>query len=301
MKVIELKEIQKVYGKHKVLEHVSFSVEKGHIVGLIGPNGAGKTTIMKIIGGLAHATDGQLRLFESEERLDRNRDRISFMIENPIIDGSLTAMENMKYVRLVRGVADASRCEKLLQYVGLGDTGKKAGGGGGGGKGPGSLTNLEEDQVYYDSEFVKNSQLIGMVVGQKQGQAYIKAASILASINDDGDTQIKLSADKIDIDGLMAHFEAEGLTCGDIDCGGSITVDQDVWSEGTVGGFIGSFDSLIVGEDDVSWQTETIPTFTFSQTHNFVYRTNGVDYTTSGKIIGTNGTKTIHYLGKATT
>ena len=126
MKVIELKEIQKVYGKHKVLEHVSFSVEKGHIVGLIGPNGAGKTTIMKIIGGLAHATDGQLRLFESEERLDRNRDRISFMIENPIIDGSLTAMENMKYVRLVRGVADSSRCEKLLQYVGLGDTGKKA-------------------------------------------------------------------------------------------------------------------------------------------------------------------------------
>ena len=126
MKVIELKEIQKVYGKRPALEHVSFSVEKGHIVGLIGPNGAGKTTIMKIIGGLAHETSGQVRLFESEERLEKNRDRISFMIENPIIDGSLTAMENMKYVRLVRGVADDARCEKLLKYVGLADTGKKA-------------------------------------------------------------------------------------------------------------------------------------------------------------------------------
>ena len=125
MKVIELREIHKVYKNTPALEHVSFSVEKGHIVGLIGPNGAGKTTIMKIIGGLVHPTDGELRLFESDESLDKNRDRLSFMIENPIIDGSLTAMENMEYVRRVRGVADDSRCRSLLEYVGLADTGKK--------------------------------------------------------------------------------------------------------------------------------------------------------------------------------
>lgn len=126
MKVIELREIHKVYKNTPALEHVSFSVEKGHIVGLIGPNGAGKTTIMKIIGGLVHPTDGELRLFESDESLDKNRDRLSFMIENPIIDGSLSARENMEYVRLVRGVADKARCESLLEYVGLADTGKKA-------------------------------------------------------------------------------------------------------------------------------------------------------------------------------
>lgn len=125
MKVIELKEIRKVYNKKPALEQVSFSVEKGHIVGLIGPNGAGKTTIMKIIGGLVHPTDGELFLFESRDRLDKNRDRLSFMIENPILDGSLTARENMEYVRRVRGVADDSRCQSLLEYVGLGDTGKK--------------------------------------------------------------------------------------------------------------------------------------------------------------------------------
>lgn len=126
MKVIEMQNISKIYGKSRVLDQVSFSVEKGHIVGLIGPNGAGKTTIMKIISGLAHSTDGTLKLFEKEKDLDKNRDRISFMIENPIIDGSLTARENMEYVRLVRGVADDSRCEALLTYVGLSDTGKKA-------------------------------------------------------------------------------------------------------------------------------------------------------------------------------
>ena len=125
MKVIELSNINKDYGRSHVLERVTFSVEKGHIVGLIGPNGAGKTTIMRIIGGLTHPTSGTVRLFEHEEQLDKYRDRISFMIENPIIDGSLTARENMEYVRLVRGVADRSRCEILLKYVGLADTGKK--------------------------------------------------------------------------------------------------------------------------------------------------------------------------------
>ena len=125
MKVIELKDIEKIYGKSRVLERVSFSVEKGHIVGLIGPNGAGKTTIMRIVGGLTHPTSGSVQLFEHEEQLDKYRDRISFMIEDPIIDKSLTARENMEYVRLVRGVADKSRCETLLKYVGLADTGKK--------------------------------------------------------------------------------------------------------------------------------------------------------------------------------
>ena len=126
MKVIELNDIGKVYGKSRVLERVSFSVEKGHIVGLIGPNGAGKTTIMRIVGGLTHPTSGTVRLFEHEEQLEKYRDRISFMIEDPIIDKSLTAGENMEYIRLIRGVADRSRCEKLLKYVGLQDTGKKA-------------------------------------------------------------------------------------------------------------------------------------------------------------------------------
>ncbi len=125
MNVIEIKNLNKTYGKHKVLDNVSFSVTKGHIVGLIGPNGAGKTTIMKALGGLIHPDSGEIRLFESTEDLAKRRERISFMIENPIIDGSLTARENMHYVRLIRGVADTSRIDSLLEYVGLANTGKK--------------------------------------------------------------------------------------------------------------------------------------------------------------------------------
>ena len=207
----------------------------------------------------------------------------------------------------------------------------KKSGGGGGGRGPGSQNDLEENMTYFDSEFIKDSQLIGMVVGLKDGQGYIKAASIIASINDDGGTNIKLEADTIDIADLLSAISGEGITCTDLDCIGSVSVDQNISCEGSITGYtiiaengleiqsglLDCYDidcadvdagsikvpdgELTVGSDVASWQSETIPTFTFSQTHNFVYRTNGVDYTTSGKIIGTNGSKTIHYLGKATT
>lgn len=126
MKVIEMKNINKYYGKSRVLSDVSFSVEKGHIVGLIGPNGAGKTTIMKILSGLAHKSSGSFSLFGSEKDIHKNRNRLSFMIESPIIDMSLNARDNMEYMRLLRGTADRSKIDELLSYVGLGETGKKA-------------------------------------------------------------------------------------------------------------------------------------------------------------------------------
>jgi ABC-2 type transport system ATP-binding protein len=46
---IEVKEVSKIYGSQKALDNVSFSIQKGEIVGFLGPNGAGKSTMMKII------------------------------------------------------------------------------------------------------------------------------------------------------------------------------------------------------------------------------------------------------------
>ena len=47
---IEVKNISKSYGAQKALDNISFSVNKGEIVGFLGPNGAGKSTLMKIMG-----------------------------------------------------------------------------------------------------------------------------------------------------------------------------------------------------------------------------------------------------------
>lgn len=125
--ILQLENLTKIYGKSKtkVVNQFNLRMEKGHIYGLIGPNGAGKTTIMKMIAGLVMPDDGKIKLFGKEHHLDKERSRMSFMIENPFIDGSMTARQNMEYIRYVRGVADEKRINEILQFVGLADTGKK--------------------------------------------------------------------------------------------------------------------------------------------------------------------------------
>ena len=50
--ILEIKNLQKKYGKKEVLKRLNLKVNAGQIIGLLGPNGSGKTTLMKIIVGL---------------------------------------------------------------------------------------------------------------------------------------------------------------------------------------------------------------------------------------------------------
>ena len=61
---IEVKNITKFYGAQKALDAVSFSVNKGEIVGFLGPNGAGKSTLMKILTSYVLADEGNASVNE---------------------------------------------------------------------------------------------------------------------------------------------------------------------------------------------------------------------------------------------
>lgn len=123
--VISLKGLTKMYGSRCVVDNFSLDVEKGHIYGLIGPNGAGKTTIMKMISGLTVPTEGKIELFGSENDLESKRERTSAMIEAPYLDKSFTARQNMEYISYLRGVADSSKIDDILELVGLDHTENK--------------------------------------------------------------------------------------------------------------------------------------------------------------------------------
>ena len=56
---IEVKNLLKLYGEQKAVDHISFKVDKGEIVGFLGPNGAGKSTTMKIITGYLQPSSGE--------------------------------------------------------------------------------------------------------------------------------------------------------------------------------------------------------------------------------------------------
>ncbi len=58
--ILECKDLTKQYGKFTALDHITLSLEGGHIVGLLGPNGSGKTTLIKIITGLLTPSSGEI-------------------------------------------------------------------------------------------------------------------------------------------------------------------------------------------------------------------------------------------------
>ena len=125
--IVDVKDLKKQYGRQMALDGVSFQIRKGSIVGLIGPNGAGKTTIMKIMGGLAFQTGGELTMYgaSDEKGLNHARTRMSFIIETPYEKEKMTARENLEKQRIQKGIPDKSRVDEVLDIVGLRDTGKK--------------------------------------------------------------------------------------------------------------------------------------------------------------------------------
>lgn len=124
--ILQTHALRKVYGKQAAVDGIDLKVERGAIYGLIGKNGAGKTTTLKIIGGLAEQTSGQLEIFgKSGSALGTVRNRVSCLIEDPGIYGNMTAYQNMRAKCLLFGIKDRKYIDDLLQLVGLGDVGKK--------------------------------------------------------------------------------------------------------------------------------------------------------------------------------
>lgn len=96
--MIEIKNISKHYGKHKVLKNVSFKINKGECIGIIGANGSGKTTLLSIISGINKANSGEILL--DGNIISTSPKNISKYIsyvpqENPLIS-ELSAYDNLR-------------------------------------------------------------------------------------------------------------------------------------------------------------------------------------------------------------
>ena len=73
--------VTKHYGKHKVLDDVSFAVRKGRFVALVGENGAGKTTLIKCLLDFCDLQSGQIAIFGEDHRKTDARSRLAFLPE----------------------------------------------------------------------------------------------------------------------------------------------------------------------------------------------------------------------------
>jgi len=127
MTVLKTHNITKRYKDTIAVDNFSITVEKGDIFGLIGQNGAGKSTFMRLVTSLSKADSGEIELFgeSSPKELAAARARTGCVIELPALNKNLTAMQNLEYYRLQRGIADKNRVQTCLEIVGLTDTGRK--------------------------------------------------------------------------------------------------------------------------------------------------------------------------------
>lgn len=125
--VLVTKGITKIYGNQKVLENVSMSIRKGDIYGFVGKNGAGKTTMMRVLAGLVIESSGEFSFFGcSRNDINKERQRISTLIESPNFYTKMTAEENLELIRIQRGIPGRDCIEKVIKLVNLKDIkGKK--------------------------------------------------------------------------------------------------------------------------------------------------------------------------------
>lgn len=125
--VLKTNNLTKSYNGALALHDLSIALEPGRIYGLIGQNGAGKSTLMRIVAGLAFPTTGSIELFgqTGDKALQAERKRLGCMIEYPSITPNMTARDNLKLHRILRGIPSETIENELLELVGLTDTGKK--------------------------------------------------------------------------------------------------------------------------------------------------------------------------------
>ena len=125
MSFFQIQHLNKSFGKVKVADDISFSIEQGEFVGIIGPNGAGKTTLFHMITGIVTPSSGEI-FFKDEKITGLPTHRIvqkglsrTFQIPRPFKE--LTILENIEVANPARNKTEslADRAERVLKQVGL--------------------------------------------------------------------------------------------------------------------------------------------------------------------------------------
>jgi ABC-2 type transport system ATP-binding protein len=128
--MIAVENLTKFYGAHAAIQDLSFSIQKGDIVGLLGLNGAGKTTTLRILSGALIPTSGSVWM-EGENMVTHSNQltaKVGFLPEFPPLYPEMTVQSFLAYVASLKNVPSAMRgnfVSEALQHTGLQDVAKE--------------------------------------------------------------------------------------------------------------------------------------------------------------------------------
>lgn len=117
--MIEARGLVKRYDNHLAVDHLSFTIEKGHIVGFLGPNGAGKSTTMNMITGYIAATEGTVTIngHDIYEEPQEAKKSIGYLPELPPLYQNMKVREYLLFVAELKGVARSEKKEMVEEII----------------------------------------------------------------------------------------------------------------------------------------------------------------------------------------
>jgi len=117
--VIEVQHLTKRYGPVTAVDDISFSVQRGEILGFLGPNGAGKTTTMRVLTGYMPPTDGKAIVagYDVFEQPIEAKRRTGYLPETPPLYPDMTVGEYLAFVARIKGVPRPERKARIGEML----------------------------------------------------------------------------------------------------------------------------------------------------------------------------------------
>jgi ABC-2 type transport system ATP-binding protein len=128
--MIEVAGLSKSYGDYQAVANVTFSAQKGEVVGFLGPNGAGKTTTIRMLATYLPPSAGSATIagYDVVTKADEVRRRIGYLPENPPLYGEMTVREYLNFIAEIRGIPRAltrARVEQIMERCFIADVQNK--------------------------------------------------------------------------------------------------------------------------------------------------------------------------------
>ena len=127
---IEVQELTKRYGEQVAVDHISFRVKEGSLIGFLGVNGAGKTTVINMLATLLKPDGGKVSVcgYELGKEDNKIREAIGIVYQQNCLDELLTVKENLLCRGILHGLSKKEarkQYDKLTEILKLGDITKK--------------------------------------------------------------------------------------------------------------------------------------------------------------------------------
>ena len=119
--ILRVNSITKDIGSKRILNNISFELEKGDVLGFIGPNGAGKTTTIKAILGMQKINKGSIYIngYEINNNYKKAIERVGAIIENADLYNHLSGMQIIKMISRLYNQIDNNYIKRLLSFFSL--------------------------------------------------------------------------------------------------------------------------------------------------------------------------------------